>query len=144
MSTLADIQFEELRAGMKFRHPEHGEQVILDLGRGQLGPTIRFHDCSMYDGQIPQLGEEEGETSVFQLIAQHTFPHGAEQWECLGEVSPEEIAARGWRWFGVGCPHCGFSHRFLAPDPIAEPRQCRACGMVFSRPAEVVDWQVGK
>ena len=77
MTTLAEMQFEELWAGMKFRHPQHGEQVILDLGRGQLGPIIRFHDCSMYNGQIPQL-ETEGEISVFQLLAENTFPYGAE------------------------------------------------------------------
>jgi hypothetical protein len=138
MTTLADMQFEELKSGMKFRHPEHGEQVILDLGRGQLGPTIRFHDCSMYGGQMPQLGEEEREISVFQLLAENTYPRGAEQWEYEGEVGPEEIAACGWRWFEVGCPHCGFGHRFLAPGPETGSRQCTECGMVFSSPAKEV------
>lgn len=139
MTTLEEMQFEGLKAGMKFRHPEHGEQVILDLGRGQLGPIIRFHNCTMYDGQMPQLGEEEGEISVFQLIAQNTYPHGADQWEYEGEASPEKVAACGWRWFEVGCPHCGFCHQSLAPEPAAEPRQCRACGMVFSSPAQEVN-----
>jgi hypothetical protein len=137
MTTLAEMQFEELRAGMKFRHPQHGEQVILDLGRGQLGPIIRFHDCSMYNGQMPTL-EDEGEISVFQLLAENTFPHGAEKWELLSEIEPEEVAACGWSWFGVRCPHCGFDHRFLAPEPIIEPRQCRSCGMVFTNPPEEV------
>lgn len=139
MSTLADMQFEELQAGMKFHHPEYGEQVILDLDRGQLGPTIQFHNCSMYDGQTPQLGEEEGETSIFQLIAQNTFPHEAEKWKYVGAVGPEEVATCGWRWWDVTCPHCGFSHRFLASEPPATPRTCRACGMVYNRPAEEID-----
>ena len=62
-----------------------GTRVILDLSRGQLGPIIRFHNCSIYDGQIPQIDEADQELSVFQLIAQNTFPHGAEQWEYQGE-----------------------------------------------------------
>ena len=135
MVTLAKMPFQELRAGMKFQHPEHGDQVILDLGRGQLGPTIRFHNCSVYDGRMPELGDGGGETSVFHLIAQNTFPHGAEAWDYLGEVTPEEVAGSGWRWFEVICPHCGFGHRFLASEPTAESRQCRTCGMVFRRPA---------
>jgi len=136
MTTLADMAFETLEAGMKFRHAEHGEQVILDLGRGQLGPVIRFHSCPVYNGQIPQAGAEQGEISIFQLIAQNTFPYGAKQWEYLGMVEPEEIGACGWQWFQVDCPHCAFVHRFLAPARPEGARQCRACGMVFIRPAQ--------
>lgn len=138
MATLAEMPFEELRAGMRFRHPEHGHQVILDLDRGQLGPIIRFHNCSMYGGHMPQPADGEGETSLFQLIAHSTFPHGAEQWQYMGESSPEDVAIHGWQWFEVACPHCGFNHRFLAPEPAAKHRRCRACGMLFDRPAQKV------
>lgn len=136
MTTLAEMEFKALQVGMKFYHPDHGDQVVLDLSRGQLGPIIRFHNCSIYDGQIPQMDEVEQGLSVFQLIAQNTFPYGAEQWEFRGEVDAEQVAACGWRWFEVSCPHCGFGHRLLASDPTAESRPCRACGMVFSRPAQ--------
>ena len=139
MITLADMQFEELQPGMKFSHEEHGEQVILDLGRAQLGPTIRFHDCSMYNGEMPQLGVEEGGVSVFQLIAESTYPHGADKWGYVGRVGDTEIAACGWQCFEVHCPHCGFAHRVLAPEAPVGARQCRECGMAFNRPAERVD-----
>jgi hypothetical protein len=139
MTTLADMQFEDLEPGMKFRHPEHGDQVILDLGRGKLGPAIRFDSCAVYSGEIPQLGEEEGEVSIFQLIAQNTYPHGADQWEYLGKVEPEDVTGCGWHWFEVGCPHCGFVHRWLSSDQPEGARTCRSCGMVFIRPAEPVE-----
>ncbi len=133
MTTLADMPFEELRAGMKFRHPEHGEQIILDLGRGPLGPEIAFHDSEIYSGRMPRMGEEEGEVDIYQLIARATYPHGAADWEYLGLASPDELAAHGWQWFHVDCPHCGFVHRLLAPAAAARQRRCQACGMVFER-----------
>jgi hypothetical protein len=139
MTTLADMQFEKLQPGMKFIHPEHGEQVVVDISRGQLGPVIRFHNCQVYNGEIPQLGEGEEETSIFQKIAHNTYPHAAEQWKYLGTVDQEEIAGHGWQWFQLDCPHCGLAHRVLAADPPAGARQCRACGMPFSRPAQSVN-----
>jgi hypothetical protein len=141
MTTLADMQFAELQPGMKFEHPEHGEQVVLDISRGQLGPVIRFHDSRVYDGEMPQMREEqeEEEISIFQKIAHNTYPHSAEQWQYLGTVDQEEIAAHGWQWFQLDCPHCGLAHRLLAADPPAGARQCRVCGMSFSRPARPVN-----
>jgi hypothetical protein len=133
------MRFEKLQPGMKFKHPEHGEQIIVDIGRGQLGPVIRFHNSQVYDGQMPQLREGEEEISIFQKIAHNTYPHGAEKWEYLGTVVQEEIAARGWQWFQMECPHCGYAHRLLFADPPAGARQCRSCGMSFSRPAQPVD-----
>jgi len=137
MTTLADIPFNDLQAGMKFKHPQHGEQIILELGRGQLGLVIRFHDSPMYDGVLPRMGEEEYETDIYQLVAQKTYPYGARDWEYAGEASTEEIAARHWQWFRVACPHCGRGHRLLAADPPAGSRCCIDCGMVFYRPVEI-------
>ncbi len=138
MTTLAEMSFESLQPGMKFRHPEHGEQVVLDLGRGQLGPAIRFHNTEIYNGELPKLGEEESDIDIFQVIAGKTYPYGAKDWEYLGAASPEEVAARGWQWVQVACPHCGFIHRLLTSAPSSEQRRCRDCGMVFSRPTEPV------
>lgn len=137
MTTLAEMPFKALRAGMRFRHPEHGEQVILDLGQGTFGPAIWFHDSDMYSGQLPQMDlDEEGD--IFQAIAQSTFPYGAEDWEYLGMVNPEQVAEYGWQWFQAACPHCGFAHRLLAKTTPPNQRRCLACGMVFVRPAEPV------
>ena len=138
MTTLADARFDNLQAGMKFKHPEHGEQIILDLGQGPLGPAIQFHNSEMYSGEMPKMGEEEGEGNIFQAIARRTYPYGAEDWEYLGMVGPEEVVAHGWQWFQVACPHCGFVHRLLASGPSYGQRQCRACGMGFDRPTEPV------
>ncbi len=138
MTTLADISFDALQAGMKFKHPQHGEQIILELGRGQLGLVIRFHDSPMYDGALPRMGEEEYETDIFQLIAQKTYPYGARDWEYVGMVSAEETAAHDWQWFRVACPHCGTMHRLLATSPAARSRCCIGCGMVFYRPLELL------
>jgi len=138
MTTLADMPFDDLQAGMKFKHPEHGEQIVLDLGQGPLGPAIRFHDSEVYNGEMPRLGEEEGEETIFEFIARRTYSHGAEDWEYLGMVAPEEVAAHGWQWLQTACPHCGFVHRLLASGSSSGARQCRACGMVFYRPLEPV------
>lgn len=136
MTTLADMPFVDLLPGMRFRHPDHGEQVMLDLGRGQLGPAIRFHNCRIYCGELPDLGEEEHEVSVFEVIAQSTFPYGAENWEYLGMIEPAEVTMCGWQWFEVQCPHCGHLHRLLSDAQPSGQRPCRECGMVFSRPAQ--------
>jgi hypothetical protein len=144
MATLADMPFETLQAGMKFKHPEHGAQIILDLGHGPLGPAIRFHDSDIYSGQMPKMivdphqGDDEEEGDIFVAMARSTYPYGAEQWEYLGMVSAEELAQRNWQWFQVGCPHCGFAHRLLASSVSSGQRRCRACGMVFDRPTQPV------
>ncbi len=135
MTTLADMQFDDLQTGMKFRHPEHGEQVILDLGRNRLGPVIQFHNSPVYNGQPPQLTEEDGELNIFQAIAQNTFPHGAEKWEYLGLIEPEEVSAHGWQWLQIPCPHCGLVHRLLAPGEAPEHKRCRKCGWHPSTPS---------
>ena len=137
MATLADMSFEALQAGMKFKHPEHGEQIILDLGHGPLGPAIQFHNSQMYSGQMPKMSDEE-EGDIFEAMARSTYPYGAEQWEYLGPISLEEIATHGWQWFQVACPHCGFAHRLLAAQALSGQRRCRACGMVFDRPTQPV------
>jgi predicted RNA-binding Zn-ribbon protein involved in translation (DUF1610 family) len=142
MTTLADMPFETLQAGMKFKHPEHGEQIILDLGHGPLGPAIRFHNSEMYSGQMPKMivdprqGGDEEEGDIFEAMARSTYPYGAENWEYGGSVSPEEIAEHSWQWFQVACPHCGFAHRLLAAQALSGKRRCRACGMVFDRPTQ--------
>ena len=136
MTTLADMPFEALHAGIKFKHPEHGEQIIVDLGHGPVGPAIRFHNSDIYSGQMPKMSDDE-EGDIFQAMARNTFPYGAEQWEYMGPVSQEEIAAHSWQWFQVLCPHCGFAHRLLAPTIPSGQRRCRACGMVFDRPAQL-------
>jgi hypothetical protein len=148
MTTLSDIGFEHLQAGIKFRHAVHGEQIVLDLSRGLLGPAIRFHNCTVYDGEMPrpdELGdsgargrESEDGGSIFEAIAAKTYPSGAEQWEYLGTLSADDVAAHGWFWFHVDCPHCGLVHRLLAVTSSTEPRRCRACGMAFTRPTQPV------
>jgi len=134
VTTLADMPYETLQAGIKFKHPEHGEQIILDLRHGPVGPAIRFHNSDIYSGQMPKMSDDE-EGDIFQVMARNTWPYGAEQWEYIGPVSQDEIAAHGWQWFQVLCPHCGFAHRLLAPTDPSGQRPCRACGMVFDRPA---------
>lgn len=136
MSTLVEMSFHSLQAGMKFKHAKHGEQIIMDLGQGLFGPAIHFHNSDMYSGQMPTIGEEEGDVDIFQAIAQSTYPYGAEEWKYIGTASPEEVAAHGWQWWQVACPHCGFVHHILASAPPSEQRRCRDCGMVFNRPAD--------
>ena len=136
MTTLADIQFDDLEAGFKFKHPEHGEQIILDLGRGQLGLAIYFHDTRVYNGNMPKLGEKEVEGNIFEVIARRTYPNGAQDWQRLGMATLEEIVAHGWQWLETTCPHCGFIHRLLGAGPSSGSRQCRACGIIFYRPTE--------
>ena len=136
MTTLADIQFDDLQVGTKFKHPEHGEQIVLELGRGQLGPAICFHNTRVYNGEMPKLGEEEVKGNIFEVIARRTYPNGADEWEYLGMVAPEEVTAHGWQWLQTTCPHCGFVQRLLASRPSSGSRQCRACGLVFYRPTE--------
>lgn len=137
MTTLADMSFEALQAGMKFKHPEHGEQIILDLGHGPVGPAIRFHNSDMYSGQMPKMNDEE-EGDIFQAMARSTYPYEAEHWEYLGQASAEEVVAHGWQWLQVSCPHCGFAHHLLAPQVSSGQRRCRACGMVFDRPTQPI------
>jgi hypothetical protein len=136
MTTLAEMRFEDLQAGMQFGHALHGEQIILDLSRGLLGPAIHFHNSTVYDGEMPPPGEAEGGTSIFEAIAAKTFPYGAEGWEYRGTLAADELAAQGWHWYHVGCPHCGFVHRLLAVAPSETARRCCACGMAFVRLAQ--------
>lgn len=133
MTTLADLQFKDLMVGMKFKHSKHGEQIVLDLDRGLLGPTIRFHNCSIYSGEMPRLREEGGDVSVFQLVIETTYPYGAEEWLYQGMAGDDEIAAWGLRRFELRCPHCGFAHLLLTLQVPAVSRQCRECGMAFTR-----------
>ena len=128
MSTLADMEFKQLQAGMKFRHPLHGEQVILDLGRNRLGPVIQFHNSPVYGGKPDQLASEDEELNIFEAIAQNTFPAGAEDWEYLGLVEVDEIESNGWDWLAIPCPHCGFIHKRLTTDEPLEHKRCRECG----------------
>jgi len=134
--TLAKIDFNDLNAGMKFLHPQLGMQVILDLGRGQFGPTIKFHNCQVFNGEIPQFDLGDEENNLFTLISQSTYPSGSENWEYLGLASQSDLDEHGWFYFQVNCPHCGYEHRFLAFAPMTEIRNCRKCGMVFCSPAK--------
>ncbi len=128
MTTLADMTFESLQAGMVFKHSKHGKQVILDLGRNKLGPVIEFHNSSAYNGKPPQLDEDHGELNIFQAIAQNTFPQRAEEWEYLGMIDAAEVVERGWQWREESCPHCRYVHRLLIPDKRPEHKRCRNCG----------------
>jgi len=139
MATLAEMPLETLQAGMKFRHPQYGEQIILDFGYGLFGPAIFFHNCEVYSGQMPAMAESEEEGDIFQAAARNTYPYGAADWEYLGTVSLEEITVHGWQWFQVACPHCGFVHRLLAAAPSSAQRRCRACGMIFQRTTQPVE-----
>lgn len=132
MTKLSDIPFKSIKAGMQFFHPKHGEQVILDIDRNNFGPVIKFHNCDIYSGKIPELSNEEED--IFQLLAKSTFPCGAEDWQYTGMVSLESMASHGWQWFKVACPHCGTDHHLIAPAAYSSQRVCLACGMVHSRP----------
>jgi hypothetical protein len=137
--TLADLDYYDLRAGMKFKHPHYGEQVILSLGRGELGRAVHFHNTDCYNGAMPQLGEIEGEETVFERIASKTYPNGAVDWEYLGMITPAEIESRGWQWFRVECPHCASTQYLLASSIPSGGQYCRGCGMVVQRPPEPSD-----
>jgi hypothetical protein len=126
---------------MKFRHPEHGEQIILDLAHGLVGPAIGSNS-EMYSDQMPKMTRtfargRRRRRRHLSSDARSTYPYGAEQWEYLGLASAQELAAHGWQWFQVGCPHCGFVHRMLAAQAPSGQRRCRACGMVFDRPTHL-------
>lgn len=133
MTRLADMQFDDLQTGMKFSHAEHGEQIIVNLGRNRLGPVIQFHDCSVYDGRPPDLGEDEN-ANIFEAIAQNTFPRGTESWDYAGMIKPDEVASHDWQWLEVPCAHCGYVHRQLAPGEPLEHLRCRKCGWHPSTP----------
>jgi len=122
------MTFESLQAGMVFKHLEHGEQVILDLGRNKLGPVIEFHNSSVYNGKPPQLEADDGDLNIFQAIAQNTFPYGTEGWEYRGMIDDDVVAERCWQWHEEPCPHCGYVHRLLIPDKRPEHKRCRKCG----------------
>jgi len=134
MTNLAEIPFKNLQAGMIFRHREYGEQIILDLGRGNFGPVIKFHNCDIFSGKLPEFAGEE--IDIFETLSKITYPSGAEDWEYLGMVTAEQISNHGWQWFEVACPHCNAIHRLIASKPPSNQRQCLACGMVHSRPLE--------
>jgi hypothetical protein len=138
MIYLADMEYKSLQAGMKFRHSEYGEQIIIDLSIGQFGPIIRFHHCKTYSGELPNFGEEEGELDIFQTMASQIYPFGADQWEYLGIASASEIEDHGWEWWQVVCPHCGFVHHLLSSAPNESRRNCRECGMTFNRVSQKI------
>lgn len=139
MIYLADMEHKSLQVGMKFRHPAHGEQIIIDLSIGQFGPIIRFHNCKIYSGELPNFGEEEGELDIFQIIASQIYPFGADEWEYLGIASKNEIEGHDWGWWQVVCPHCGFVHYLLSSAPNQSLRNCRECGMTFNRLSEKIN-----
>lgn len=134
VTKLSEMPFKSIKAGMRFFHPVHGEQIILDLDRSSFGPVIKFHNCDIYSGKMPETSDEEAD--IFQLLAKNTFPCGADEWEYLGMVTHEEVTAHGWHWYEVTCPHCGSTQQLIAPRLSANQRQCLVCGMVHSRPAQ--------
>jgi hypothetical protein len=134
MTKLCEMPFKSLEAGMKFTHPHYGEQIILDLDRNNFGPIIKFHDCTIYSGKLPEITNEEED--IFQILAKITYPSGAEEWDYLGLVTPETVASHGWQWFEVTCPHCGSVHRLLAQTLPFNQRQCLVCGMAHNRPLQ--------
>ena len=134
MTKLSEMPFKSIQAGMKFSHPQYGEQIILDLDRNNFGPVIKFHNCDIYSGKLLEITEEE---DIFQFLAKTTFPCGAEEWEYMGMITSETIASHGWHWFEVACPHCGSIHRLIALKPSPGQRQCLVCGMIHSRPLVV-------
>jgi hypothetical protein len=83
---------------------------------------------------MPETTDEEED--IFQLLAKSTFPCGAEQWEYVGMVTPEQMASHDWQWFEVACPHCGSLHHLIAGKAFYGQRQCLVCGMVYSRPLQ--------
>jgi hypothetical protein len=134
LTKLSEIPFRSIKVGMQFNHSHHGEQIILDIDRNNYGPVIKFHNCDIYSGRMPEIINEE--ENIFQLLAKSTYPSGAEQWEYLGMVTPEQMASHDWQWFEVACPHCGSLHHQIASKPLPGHRQCLVCGMVNSRPVQ--------
>ncbi len=134
MTKLSEMPFKSIKAGMQFFHSRYGEQVILDVDRNSFGPLIKFHNCDVFSGKMPEITDEEGD--IFHRLAKSTFPSGADEWEYTGMVSPESMASHGWQWFEVACPHCGTTHRLVASSIFSSQRQCLACGMVHSRPLQ--------
>ncbi len=132
MTNLAEIPFKNLQAGMIFRHLEYGEQIILDLDRSNFGPVIKFNNCDIFSGKLPETGDEE--IDIFETLAKTTYPSGAEDWEYLNMVTSGQMSDHGWQWFEVACPHCNAIHRLIASEPTSNQRQCLACGMVHGRP----------
>jgi len=132
MTTLAEMSFKDLQAGMMFRHQEHGVQIILDLGRNNFGPIIKFHDCEIFSGKLPEIKEDE--VDIFETLAKTTYPSGADNWEYQGIVNVEQVSNHGWLWFEVACPHCSAIHRLIASEAPTIQRQCLVCGMVYTRP----------
>jgi predicted RNA-binding Zn-ribbon protein involved in translation (DUF1610 family) len=134
VTKLSEMPFKSLQAGMKFCHPQYGEQIIMDLDRNSYGPVIKFHGCDVYSGKLPEISDEEED--IFQILAKTTFPCGAEDWEYQAMATPEQITAHGWQWFEIRCPHCGSVHRFLAQKSSSTQRQCLVCGMTHNRPSQ--------
>ncbi len=145
MTKLSEMPFKSLRAGMKFFHPRYGEQVILDLDRNSFGPVIKFHNCDIFSGKMPEIISEEED--IYQLLAKRTFPCGAEEWEYMGMITSETLPSMGWRWFEVTCPHCGSIHNCISSASKTNPRQCLVCGMVHShllRPSSIASFSSDK
>ena len=137
MTKLSEIPFSSLKAGMQFSHPKYGEQVVLDTDRNSFGPLIKFHQCDIYSGKLPEVTDDEED--IFQLLAKSTYPSGADEWEYTGMVTLELMATHAWKWFEVACPHCGTIHRLIASSASTSQRQCLACGMLHTRPLQPIN-----
>jgi hypothetical protein len=137
MTTLGEIPFDQLKPGMKFRHPEHDVQIILDLGLNKMGRMIWFHNCEIYNGQLPKLSTED-EGDIYEAIAHKTYPFGAEEWVFIGTIGEDELRDHQWRRLRVKCPHCSHMHEFIAKAPSYDRRRCIACGLEFDRQAEII------
>jgi hypothetical protein len=135
MTSLRDFSFQELKAGMKFSHPEFGVQIILDLNLSKLARIIHFHDCEMYDGEFPKMSTEV-EQDLFKELARKTYPKGSEDWEYLGMIDDRERRSHGWKWFSVKCPHCSHVLNILAEGSEYSRRRCVICGVEFDRQTE--------
>jgi len=135
LTKLSEIPFRSIKAGMQFNHSQYGEQIVLDLDRNNFGPLIKFHNCDVFSGKMPEITDEEED--IFQLLAKSTFPSGADQWEYMGNVTPEQMASHDWQWFEVTCPHCGSLHHLIASKASPRQRQCLVCGMIHSRPLQL-------
>jgi len=135
MTRLSEIPFKSLQVGMIFKHPQHGEQIILDLDRNSFGPVIKFHNSDLYSGKLPVMMEEDSD--IFQELAKTIFPCGAEEWEYSGMITPEQLSFLGWLWYEVTCPHCGSIYKLIATEPPSSQRQCLTCGMVHRSPFRV-------
>ena len=81
-------------------------------------------ECFVFDNRV----------TVNQQLEKGSF---AQCHACRLPISEEDMQHPHYL-HGVSCPHCGFSHRFLASESIIEPRQCRSCGMVFTNPPKKV------